>query len=342
MNKKTRFIIGFIVAIFAFYYTIQNLSIDELFNSIFKIESQYLIYTVLLMGICYVPRAFRWQLLLSPIKSVNTSGLFSPMMIGFMGNFLPGRLGEPLRAYLFGKKYDVSIISSFATVVVERLFDLVVVIMLFVWILVFQSDVIDPNVYFFGISIQNIAVNFGLVALTIIFATTLFIYLLIHKKEKAIGTIYYFTQMLPNKWQTMIVDLVKKFSLGLVALSDFNCFMKMVIYTIFIWIITISAFIPLTLAFDIQEKTITLLVLLRAMVSILIVILPTPAYLGSFNAGVFIVLHEIMGETEIVAASFGLVAWALNTFVVFFSGMCFLSSDWLLEKSFNKIDKDHF
>jgi hypothetical protein len=59
------------------------------------------------------------------------------------------------------------------------------------------------------------------------------------------------------------------------------------------------------------------------MVSILIDILPTAAYLGSFNAGVFIVLHEIMGKTEIVAASFGLFACAI----------IFLSTDLLFDYS---------
>jgi hypothetical protein len=34
---------------------------------------------------------------------------------------------------------------------------------------------------------------------------------------------------------------------------------KMIIFTILIWVVTISAFFPLTLAFDLQEKTITLL-----------------------------------------------------------------------------------
>ena len=128
MKKHTRFAVGLVVALGAFYYTIQNLSVDELSNSILKIGNFYLIFTALIMTICYIPRAFRWQLLLTPIRSVKISGLLSPMMIGFMGNFLPGRIGEFLRAYLFGKKFKVSIMSSFATIVVERLFDLILVV----------------------------------------------------------------------------------------------------------------------------------------------------------------------------------------------------------------------
>ena len=339
MKKHARFALGLIVALGAFYYTIHNLSVEELTESILKVDNIYLIFTALIMTVCYIPRAFRWQLLLSPIKYVRISELLSPMMIGFVGNFLPGRVGELLRAYLFGKKFKVSIISSFATIVVERLFDLIIVIMLFAWILVFQKEVFNPDISFLGMSVQNIAINFGKVAFFIIIGLIISIYLLIFRNNLLISRIYWVIQILPNNWQDMIVGVVRRFSLGLESLRHSPSLLKVITHTFLIWIFTVSAFYPLTLAFELQENSITTLVLLRAMVSILIVILPTPAYLGSFNAGIFIVLHEILGESEVVAASFGLVAWSLNTFVVFISGVILISYDWIQGQSLKNIDK---
>ena len=339
MKKHARFALGLIVALGAFYYTIHNLSVEELTESILKVDNIYLIFTALIMTVCYIPRAFRWQLLLSPIKYVRISELLSPMMIGFVGNFLPGRVGELLRAYLFGKKFKVSIISSFATIVVERLFDLIIVIILFAWILVFQKEVFNPDISFLGMSVQNIAINFGKVAFFIIIGLIIFIYLLIFRNNLLISRIYWVIQILPNNWQDMIVGVVRRFSLGLESLRHLPSLLKVITHTFLIWIFTVSAFYPLTLAFELQEKSIGTLVLLRAMVSILIVILPTPAYLGSFNAGIFIVLHEILGESEVVAASFGLVAWSLNTFVVFISGVILISYDWIQGQSLKNIDK---
>jgi len=339
MKKHARFALGLIVALGAFYYTIHNLSVEELTESILKVDNIYLIFTALIMTVCYIPRAFRWQLLLSPIKYVRISELLSPMMIGFVGNFLPGRVGELLRAYLFGKKFKVSIISSFATIVVERLFDLIIVIILFAWILVFQKEVFNPDISFLGMSVQNIAINFGKVAFFIIIGLIISIYLLIFRNNLLISRIYWVIQILPNNWQDMIVGVVRRFSLGLESLRHLPSLLKVITHTFLIWIFTVSAFYPLTLAFEIQENSITTLVLLRAMVSILIVILPTPAYLGSFNAGIFIVLHEILGESEVVAASFGLVAWSLNTFVVFISGVILISYDWIQGQSLKNIDK---
>ncbi len=55
--------------------------------------------------------------------------------------------------------------------------------------------------------------------------------------------------------------------------------------------------------------------------------LPTPAFLGSFNAGVLIALHEIMGESEVATVSFGFVAWGLNFAVVILGGVYFILHD---------------
>lgn len=69
-------------------------------------------------------RACRWRYLLEPIKAIPLCSLFSATMIGFMANnLLPARLGEFVRAYVIGRREAISRSASFATIVVERLFD---------------------------------------------------------------------------------------------------------------------------------------------------------------------------------------------------------------------------
>ena len=60
------------------------------------------------------------------------------------------------------------------------------------------------------------------------------------------------------------------------------------------------------------------------MVSIFITIVPTPGFLGSYNAGIFIALHEIMGESEIKSVSFGMVGWVLFSGVILAGGLYFM------------------
>ena len=85
------------------------------------------------------------------------------------------------------------------------------------------------------------------------------------------------------------------------------------------------AYYPLYYACDLNVKTVESLVVLTVMVRIVITIVPTPAFLGSFNAGVFIALHEIMGEVEINADAFGMVAWITYVFVVLVMGFFYVT-----------------
>ena len=75
------------------------------------------------------------------------------------------------------------------------------------------------------------------------------------------------------------------------------------------------------------------------MVCILITVLTTPAFLGSYNAGVLIALHEIMGEAEVTAVSFGMVVWATSFIVIFAGGFYFIFSDHISVASLMKAEE---
>lgn len=70
-------------------------------------------------------RAIRWSSLIAPIKKVSILNLFSATMIGFMAtNILPARVGEIIRPIIIGKKENIKMTACIATVVVERIFDI--------------------------------------------------------------------------------------------------------------------------------------------------------------------------------------------------------------------------
>ncbi len=74
-------------------------------------------------------RAWRWHYLLKPLKSIPTKDLFPTVTIGYFGNnILPARAGELLRAIVLKKDEDIPISASLATIIVERVFDGVVML----------------------------------------------------------------------------------------------------------------------------------------------------------------------------------------------------------------------
>ena len=81
----------------------------------------------------YVLRTVRWRLILSGAARAPMSTLFPVLMMGFAtNNLLPGRLGEFWRAYLLGRKRNVRKTFALASVVVERVFDGLMLIALLV------------------------------------------------------------------------------------------------------------------------------------------------------------------------------------------------------------------
>jgi glycosyltransferase 2 family protein len=69
-------------------------------------------------------RALRWKLLLMPVQRVSTGELYRTIAIGFtVNNVLPARLGEFARAYLLSRRTSISKSGVLATIVVERVFD---------------------------------------------------------------------------------------------------------------------------------------------------------------------------------------------------------------------------
>src|SRR5262245_17550192 len=105
-------------------YLFARINYGQLWLSLTSADpSLMLIASVLLTG-TLVMRAWRWQYLLKPLKSVKFSNSMSATAIGLMANMiLPVRLGEIVRAVVLGQRERIDKSASFATVVVDRLLD---------------------------------------------------------------------------------------------------------------------------------------------------------------------------------------------------------------------------
>ncbi len=74
-------------------------------------------------------KAIRWRLLLEPMQKLTTAQVTPAMMIGFMGNnLLPAHLGEFVRVFVLGKQFPIKKTAIFSTVLLERLFDVIVIL----------------------------------------------------------------------------------------------------------------------------------------------------------------------------------------------------------------------
>ena len=87
---------------------------------------------VVIISVAYLFRAFRWGALLKPITPTRISDLFAATTVGFGAVFLAGRAGEVVRPVVLPLRDPrVRPSASFVTIMVERIYDIVAIVLLF-------------------------------------------------------------------------------------------------------------------------------------------------------------------------------------------------------------------
>ncbi len=97
-----------------------------------RIDWAWLTAAVVLVLLTYFGRAVRWQLMLRPIRPHPDFWLLlDSTIIGFTAVVLFGRAGELVRPYLISTREKVAFTSQLATWLLERIYDLLSVLLLF-------------------------------------------------------------------------------------------------------------------------------------------------------------------------------------------------------------------
>jgi len=340
LKQYRQLIFGLVIALIALYYTLRNVSFSEVISSFKEMDYIYILPAIVIILLSYVFRAYRWQALLESSLKVNVGGLYSPMMVGFMGNFLPARAAEILRPYLLSKKYDITFTAAFASIVMERLFDMIILLLIFIWVFWFEADAFSSNIEFSGFSVQEMAIKFGQICVLAVIALMVFIYLLLNHKKKVMKIVGWFLGFMNEKWADKIKHLLDEFTMVCEVVKNFGTLAKISVYSALVWVANIFWVYPLYFAFDLQYKTIPSLLILGVMVAILISILPTPGFLGSYNAGIVIALHEVMGESEIKSVSLGMVGWALFSGAILAGGLYFIFHEHMSLKDLASVKRE--
>ena len=328
MNKK-HLIIGILIVAGSSYYAFNNVSLSELGNALKSVQYLYLIPAVFLIALTFLFRAIRWRYLVGSVKDVKTSDLFSPLMIGFMGNILPARAGEFIRAYLLGKKENISFSASFATIFVERLMDMMIFLILLMGVIFFSSSIFPQAADGSRHPLMGHMVKFGWISFIGVVGIFSFSFLLQYKNDLAMKIVAFCTKPLPDKWKEKINGMVHSFTDGLKILKDVRGFIAALCWSCVVWSAMIMTYYPIHLAFGFGSEIpmFTSVLVVSLTIGIFISLFPAPAFLGSFQLACVVALHEIFGVSKPIAASYGIVAWLVAMGFIIIVGLIFVVKD---------------
>lgn len=139
---RLKFWLGMAVSLGLLVFLFSRIDIARLWDTIKSVDPYYLAAAIVTSMSFFPVRAIRWRYLMDPVKpGLSVGSLLSATMIGFMANnVLPARLGEFVRAYALGRREGIPSGSVFATIVVERLFDGMSILLLMIYVLAFMPE----------------------------------------------------------------------------------------------------------------------------------------------------------------------------------------------------------
>ncbi len=136
MKTKVNLLLGLAVGALFIWLALRGTDFEGVKASFKAANYLYLIPVVLLSIIVQIVRSYRWGVIVEPLEKIDQGTLFSITSVGFMAiTLLPVRMGEFVRPYLISRKSTIKLGSSLATIVVERIFDMLTLMILLLFVL---------------------------------------------------------------------------------------------------------------------------------------------------------------------------------------------------------------
>ena len=299
--KKWQFWLGVLISVLFLWLALRGLRLGDFWGAMQSANYIWLVPGILVYFIGVWVRAWRWHYLLGPIKKIPTKTMFPITTIGYMGNNIyPARAGEVLRAVILKRREDVPISASLATIIVERIFD-GVVMLAFVFVNLSELAKLTGASGFVG-NIQQVAIigtGVFLGALAVFLLAAMFPQFTIK-----IGS-WMIERLTPVRLHEKLNGIMHKFLDGLASLrSPFNVLMVF-LTSVVIWLLETGKYWFVMHAFDFSVSFFALM-LMNGIVNLATTIPSSPDYIGTFDAPGIAVLTAY-GVDQAVAAGYTLV-----------------------------------
>jgi len=274
-RKQTiRIALGFALSALFLYLAFRKVNLQEMASAFTKANYLYLLPATVFLILSLWFRAYRWGFFFKPIKNVRFGSLFSAMMIGYMANnVLPMRLGEFFRAYSIGRVEQISKVSSFATIVIERILDLLTLLILLALTLL---------LYPFPTWIQRSGyIIFGITSGSIIFLT-----FLVYKTEPTLGFMERIVRPFPEKLSEAVLKILRSLLEGFEVLRYRQYYAIIAVTSFLIWL-SYAGIVQFTImAFGFHKSynlPILASIVVLVMAGIGVTIPSSPGYVGTYH-----------------------------------------------------------
>lgn len=326
MGRSVRIILSIVLSLAFLAFAVQGVDWSEVGSALAKAQYGWVLPIFPLTAWTLFIRGQRWQVLLQPVGNPTLKTLVAATNIGFMANMvLPLRAGEVIRPLLVARKEKQPLSGILATILLERIFDVFTILFLFG--VAAASLPISENVQQWGMRLLTFAlVVGGGVAL-------------VRWQEKlALRILDMVLAPFPQKLSEPVSHFFHGFVQALEVLASPLEFVKLLAWSLYLWVIIAAVYLCGLLAFDLQVPMVLGSIVVTAVVAIAVAMPSAPGYIGAIQVGCVLSL-AIFNVSESDAIAFSIVLHVSQFIAVVACGLYSLAREGMTLREIEQVSE---
>ena len=308
-------LLSVVISAVIIFLIIHNLDWQVLLTELMRLHVAYVPALIaMLLALAWV-RAMRWRVLLPQSSSIRTATVFQATVAGFAATFiLPLRAGELVRPWLLGRWQKIPFGVALASVVVERFFDvLTLMVLLSVCLMRYQHA---PPIVVAGARMVSVTFLVLLVVVVLCYVRPTWV----TGAVDAIGR-----RLLGSRPRlaAKLTEAARGVVAGFRGISSLAELATALGLSAALWLLMAAWYQLLLLAFGVSESFWTGM-LLNVMVTVAVAVPSAPGFVGTFQAGCLLALSVMLPHSREFATAYSIVAHALQLGVTVLAGLVIL------------------
>jgi glycosyltransferase 2 family protein len=271
MKRYGQLLIGLLISAFFLYLVLPGLHLPDVWQSLQEANYWWLAPGVLVYFVGLWARTWRWHYMLRHLKPIPLRRLFPVVCIGYFGNHVyPARAGEVIRSYVLRRKEEIALSSSLATVIIERIFD-GLVMLLFVFLALPFAPM--PT------NFRNLVI---ILTVLLLLATVVFVWMAANPQQLARFYSWLASRLLPERIRLRTDDIYERFMHGLHSLTSPADVVMIFATSVVVWIMETVKYWFVMHAFPFEVNFLVLM-LMNGLVNLATTLPSAPGYVGTFD-----------------------------------------------------------
>ncbi len=277
LRRRWKVLFGvFVSVVFLWVFALPGLKLDQVGAYLRGANYWWILPGVAVYFFAVWARTWRWHYLLRPLKRISLSALFPIVCIGYFGNNVyPARAGEVIRAFVLRRNEGISVSASLATIIIERVFDGLVMLLFVFFALPFVGAEHIPPVY-----------RTTVIAFSVFFFLALLVFLWMAFDPRRTAMVYAFfaDRFVPKRFRPPLDGFFGRFMEGLHFLRSGRDVLMVFVTSIVIWLTETVKYWFVMHAFMFTISFIGLM-LMNGVVNLTTTLPSAPGYIGTFEVG---------------------------------------------------------